>query len=106
MPTRLIFKVAIQTQTFHSSSTFDLDHKLAHVEPPHSKTNTLVSPVPALLLCPRSLSAHQYFNATTSRMAPTYSTEALNSLSDVEKQRIVLAYLHHHEPRNVGYYTS
>ncbi|KAF4309413.1 hypothetical protein GTA08_BOTSDO03074 [Botryosphaeria dothidea] len=36
-------------------------------------------------------------------MAPTYSTEALNSLSDVEKQRIVLAYLHHHEPRNVDW---
>lgn len=34
-------------------------------------------------------------------MAPKYTIQAINSLSEVEKLRLVLAYLHHNEPKNV-----
>ncbi|KAK0650059.1 hypothetical protein DIS24_g7154 [Lasiodiplodia hormozganensis] len=36
-------------------------------------------------------------------MAPKYTIQAINSLSEVEKLRLVLAYLHHNEPKNVDW---
>lgn len=36
-------------------------------------------------------------------MATQYSIEAINSLTDIEKLRLALAYLHHNDQKNVRY---